>query len=284
MQANGGKETAEQAAAFKLLEDRAASAAGKLAQAKINSQIDFGRQAALLSDSDVSIARRLSEKFGNDVPAAMASSEAAALRFNDSLHQVSSSIDNNLVTGLTDIISGTKSVSQGFSDMAASILRDIEKVIIKTAIVQPLMRGISSAFGGVAGSGFNPFAGLSGHADGGIISGPGGPRSDNILARLSPGEYVINAEAATRNKGLLDLINNGSFPRFADGGAVGMIYPEAPSRARGGGNSIHFGYINIQVPEGTSPTDASAIGNAVRSSMVQVVDDRIRFTPARAEA
>jgi len=105
----------------------------------------------------------------------------------------------------------------------------------------------------------------------------GGPRSDNILARLSPGEYVVNAEAAARNRGLLDLINSGSFPRFADGGAVGMFYPEAPSRARGGGNSIHFGYINIQLPEGTSPTDASAIANAVRPSMVQVVDDRIRF-------
>jgi hypothetical protein len=215
VQANGGKETTEQAAAFKLLQDSAAAAASTLAQAKI----DFGRQAALLSDSDVSIARRLSEKFGNDVPAAMTSSEAAALRFNDSLHQVSSSIDGNLVSGLTDIVSGTKSVSQGFSDMAASILRDIEKVIIQTAIVQPLLRGISSAFGGgLTGSGFNPFAGLSGHADGGLISRPGGPRSDNILAQLSPGEFIMNAEATSKYGWLLAALNSGRIPGFANGG------------------------------------------------------------------
>ncbi len=56
-------------------------------------------------------------------------------------------------------------------------------------------------------------------ADGGYISGPGGPRSDSIPARLSDGEFVINAAATKRNRGLLEAINNSS--RYADGGIVG---------------------------------------------------------------
>lgn len=63
--------------------------------------------------------------------------------------------------------------------------------------------------------------GLPGYATGGYVSGPGGPRSDSILARLSDGEFVLNA-AATRHYGvsLLDRLNRLSVPRFAEGGAV----------------------------------------------------------------
>ena len=240
MQANGGKETAKQAEAFKLLQDHAAEAAAALAQAKIDSQISFGKQTALLSDSDASIAQRLSASSATTCRRPWRAVRPQPLRFNDALHQISSSIDSDITSGLGDIVSGTKSVSDGFTAMAASILRDIEKIVIQTAIVQPLMRGISSAFGGVAG--FNPFAGLTGHADGGLVSGPGGPRSDSILARLSHGEYVINAEATARNRDLLDAINSGK-PGFASGGYVGM--PSLPSPvARQSAGSVSISVIN----------------------------------------
>jgi len=62
-------------------------------------------------------------------------------------------------------------------------------------------------------------------ADGGRVSGPGGPRDDKILARVSNGEYVVNAEATRRNLPLLEAINNGRdqvryTPAFAEGGQV----------------------------------------------------------------
>jgi TP901 family phage tail tape measure protein len=55
-------------------------------------------------------------------------------------------------------------------------------------------------------------------ADGGIVTGPGGPRDDRILTRLSNGEFVVNAESTSRHRDLLEAINA---KRFADGGFVG---------------------------------------------------------------
>ena len=58
-------------------------------------------------------------------------------------------------------------------------------------------------------------------ADGGQITGSGGPKSDNILARVSPGEFVVNADAAGKNLPLLQALNSGKLPAFTNGGVVG---------------------------------------------------------------
>lgn len=57
-----------------------------------------------------------------------------------------------------------------------------------------------------------------GFADGGFVSGPGGPRSDSIHAMLSNGEYVVNAKATKNNRALLERINGKK--GYADGGLV----------------------------------------------------------------
>lgn len=53
--------------------------------------------------------------------------------------------------------------------------------------------------------------------DGGFISGPGGPRDDKIPARLSNGEFVVNAAATARHRDALEAINA---QKFANGGLV----------------------------------------------------------------
>jgi hypothetical protein len=88
--------------------------------------------------------------------------------------------------------------------------------------------------GGGGGGGILGFLGslfVPGKAGGGLISGPGGPTSDSILARLSPGEFVIRA-AAVRSYGVHELaaINRGlhapaiemggHVTHFAEGGLV----------------------------------------------------------------
>lgn len=57
-------------------------------------------------------------------------------------------------------------------------------------------------------------------AAGGRVSGPGGPRADLVPAMLSDGEFVVHAEAAARFMPLLEAINSGRLPGFADGGDV----------------------------------------------------------------
>ncbi|MFI9506973.1 glycoside hydrolase family protein [Nocardia sp. NPDC052566] len=57
-------------------------------------------------------------------------------------------------------------------------------------------------------------------ADGGFVSGPGGPREDKIPALLSNGEFVINAAATQVHRPVLEAINSGDVARRADGGPV----------------------------------------------------------------
>lgn len=68
-------------------------------------------------------------------------------------------------------------------------------------------------------------SGASAFADGGHVTGPGGPRDDAILAKLSNGEFVVNARATKENRGLLEAINSGlnvkkMLPQYKDGGPV----------------------------------------------------------------
>lgn len=58
-------------------------------------------------------------------------------------------------------------------------------------------------------------------AAGGLLRGPGSDTSDNLLAWLSPGEYVVRAAAVRHyGAGLLSAINSLQMPKFAAGGAV----------------------------------------------------------------
>ncbi|WP_395589413.1 hypothetical protein [Pseudomonas sp. TR47] len=63
--------------------------------------------------------------------------------------------------------------------------------------------------------------GLPAYASGGLITGPGTGTSDSIIARLSNGEYVMSADAVRMfGTGLLDQMNAGRLPAFAQGGPV----------------------------------------------------------------
>lgn len=51
--------------------------------------------------------------------------------------------------------------------------------------------------------------GYFGYAAGGPVRGPGGTKTDSIPARISRGEFVVNAAATRRNLPLLEAINSG---------------------------------------------------------------------------
>jgi hypothetical protein len=76
--------------------------------------------------------------------------------------------------------------------------------------------------------GYAAATGTGRYATGGPVIGPGTGTSDSITARLSNGEYVVNARATARNLPLLNQINYGSrtptvnrsIPAYATGGYV----------------------------------------------------------------
>ena len=119
------------------------------------------------------------------------------------------------------------------------------------------LEAIKSTFNTLKDGLTNFFSNLSKTADpvkratGGWISGPGTGTSDSIPALLSNGEFVVNAEDAKKNRGLLESINSGGISRFAEGGMAGrgVLNP-------GVGQTVYTvdpkSTITIQVPETVS--------------------------------
>lgn len=71
-------------------------------------------------------------------------------------------------------------------------------------------------------------AAIAGMADGGMVTGVGGPREDNQVRRLSVGEFVSNAAAVRKNRPFLEAANNGAdlsqlIPGLATGGLVQRV-------------------------------------------------------------
>jgi hypothetical protein len=264
-------------AKIQALAKAAGEASEKLAKARVDSSISFGRQTALLDPQDVAIARQLEPMFGNNVPAALARSQAAALRFNNALASVGQTASGALTTGLTDILDGTKSVGAAFGDMSKIIIRAIEEAIVKLLIVGPLMRSLSGALGfsdgGLVGSiakpGDGAFIGPVLKADGGLITGPGTGTSDSIPARLSDGEFVVNARATAQNRALLEAINSGHLRGFAAGGLASDL-PSPSATPMIGGNQTTIApsiAVTVQGNPGASSADHTAMGETIAKAL-----------------
>jgi ABC-type uncharacterized transport system substrate-binding protein len=113
------------------LSERAGVAAQALQKAKIAADIKFNRDTAFLSQDDVQIAQQL-KGLDPDVATALGSVEAQGIRVNNAMKGLSSQIESDLTSGLTDLVSGSKSAGQAFSDMSNTIIRAIEQMIIKS--------------------------------------------------------------------------------------------------------------------------------------------------------
>ncbi|MEJ5169754.1 MAG: hypothetical protein WHU10_02100, partial [Fimbriimonadales bacterium] len=133
--------------------------------------------------------------------------------------------------------SGAKSAKDAFADFTRSVLAAINR-IASQKLAEALF---GSLFGGGGAGGFSLGSLVSslfrGFAGGGYVSGPGTSTSDSIPARLSAGEFVLNAAAVKRvGVDFLQALNGlSSGPRvsgrtlaFATGGLVPETPPPQP--------------------------------------------------------
>ncbi|HEX8656116.1 MAG TPA: hypothetical protein VF690_01200 [Hymenobacter sp.] len=70
-------------------------------------------------------------------------------------------------------------------------------------------------------------------ADGGFITGNGGPRADQVPALLSNGEFVVNADATAKNRALLESMNANN-NRVLPPGTLGLASGATGGRAGDG--------------------------------------------------
>ncbi len=168
-------------------------------------------------------------------------------------------------------------------------MRAIEEALVKLLIVGPLMRSLSGMMGGMGGG----LGGLGGlglsllgtgglFADGGQVRGPGTGRSDSIVARVSDGEFVVNAESTKRFLPLLHAVNDNKIPKFADGGLVSAYGAGSSPIAANNNNALTVSApINIKVEGGSRGPQADealakSIGKQVEGSIREVVGKEIR--------
>ncbi|OXH93181.1 tape measure domain-containing protein, partial [Burkholderia multivorans] len=172
-----------------------------------------------------------------------------------------------------DIGSGAKSAKDAFADFGRSVLQTINRIVsqkLAEALFGSLMGGGSaggaSGLGGLIASFFS-----SGFATGGYVTGPGTSTSDSIPARLSHGEYVVNARAVSRlGVSFLNAINGLSAgPRFSGGRlafAVGGLVPEAPAQPTPGQN---IRIVNVIDPTMAADYLNSSAGERVVMNLIQ---------------
>jgi hypothetical protein len=157
---------------------------------------------------------------------------------------------SNAVTGgitgfFNSLLEGTRSVSQAFRGLAASVIGSLAQMAAQMVAQIVLTKLLKAALGGSGFAGGGSVAAAPGHAEGGLIRGPGGPKSDSIPARVSPGEYIVQADAVKQfGVSNLEAINRGlkipslerlALPKYAEGGLVGN------AGVGGGDSQIHLG-------------------------------------------
>ncbi|MBX4906170.1 tail length tape measure protein [Rhizobium bangladeshense] len=142
-----------------------------------------------------------------------------------------------------------------------------------------LFGGVSS--GGAASSVFNTRT----YADGGHVSGPGGPTSDSIPAMLSNGEFVVNAASARRHRRLLDAINSGSIARFASGGLVGAAGgSRVAGRASAGASGVVVNITNNANAQVTQKSRQTSSGTQIDVLVDEMVADKVSTPGSRSRS
>lgn len=171
----------------------------------------------------------------------------------------------NVLTGFIGDLRSGISETEALSNALANVADQLLQIALTKIFQAPGADGFIGAV--IAGLGF---------ADGGVVRGPGTGRSDSIPAKLSDGEFVVNAKATAQNRAFLEAINSGSKPPS----------PIAPSRALPGfasNTNVNFApVINVAV-EGGSSGDKTAdhkfadnIAKTIEGTIRQIVTKELR--------
>lgn len=152
-------------------------------------EIDKLRQADVLSEQQASQAKG---QVDQDI---LTQRLSAATTFFGNLTSLSSSKNAELAA-----IGKAAAISQATIDGVLAVQKALAAYPPPINFIEAAAVGVSAAVN---------VAKIAGLANGGTVLGNGGNRSDGVMTRLSPGEEVINAQAAGNNRPLLKAINSG---------------------------------------------------------------------------
>lgn len=187
---------------------------GKILQTKLKLQIEADTEALKLLQEQAELVR-------------------------DTLEETFSGIGEAIGTALAEGGNVAKAVGKSVLETLGGFLQQLGKQFIAASkLIQTAQTLLGTGGGVLAGIALVALGALikgfasTGFAEGGFVSGPGSERSDSIPARLSNGEFVVQAKSVRKyGRGFMEMLNNGNMPisnykknfgdlRFADGGLV----------------------------------------------------------------
>ena len=161
---------------------------------------------------------------------AMRRSLDAVTNFGLEAGQIVTGLGNQISRGLGDAfgdaIFGARDLGEAIRGVARDAVSQLISELIRVQLQLAINNALAAAFNISTGGGGGLLGGLFGFHRGAVpafangyipgfqsgrvgIDGPGTGTSDSILARISRGESVINADATRRNRGTLERINRG---------------------------------------------------------------------------
>lgn len=159
--------------------------------------------------------------------------------------------------GQTTVVSFTDRV-KGETDALNDLIAQTNRATTQLAAMEKVIQGVQGA--GTWLQNFAQAHPIPTKWQGGMIyrqeGGYASRGSDIIHAMLSPGEFVVNAAATLRNKGLLEAINAGIEP---------IIMPKGQAQVANSEMTMNTYHINVPVTiQGVNPAyDAQAVGKAI---------------------
>ena len=262
-----------------------ADAMGKQAQAaeraNVNSSINFGRQTAFLTPEDVQIAQQLKGLYGNDVPAALASSEAQAIRLNNAFAGLANTAQDALHGFATDMrtqLQAGATAWQAFETAGSNALNKIADKLMNMAIDNLW----GKAFGG--GGGLLGLLGIGGSGSGTGFQGATGDAGNFQWASANGNVFAGRGISAYSGQIVSSptLFSAGNGPmKFADGaGLMGEAGPEAVMPLTRTKN----GKLGVATSSGSQPTVVNVAPQYVFNNADPNVEARLRQQIAQSAA
>lgn len=219
---------------------------------------------------------------GDSARAALAQLQVQASELKNTADHLSTAFKDGLQGGIESSLLG---LSRGTYNLAGAV-KNLAKTIIDSLAQIAAQQLASAAMNGLgmAGGTGGLLASLF-MADGGLVSGPGTATSDSIPARLSDGEYVVNAAAVNRyGAGFFDALNRQRVSHFADGGIVRTVPAQSSPSYQPTVDTDATGSQAESVQPLLQQTLVFDAGEAMQAAMKSLSGQRALMTFIRANA
>lgn len=151
-------------------------------------------------------ARRLEYNLSKPAESFIAGWDIAVEQFGSQQERIASlgeglanSLDRHITDGFMNIIDGTTSVQEAFSNMANAVINDLIRIAIQQLVVRQIIGGIGGLFGGGSTGDWMGEAGAAQKMhDGGMVGGAsyvsGGVAGDEVPIIAKRGEVILNED------------------------------------------------------------------------------------------